>query len=324
MDEAPAAQVGAKAPRRRRTAIIIAVLIVIGIVALVIGFIGRPTAAASGASLTAQAQLGEVEVSVSASGPLVYEAVYAIGPETDPVIVEEAGAATGTGIASRGYTTSAVDVAPGDTVAAGETVATVTDADDESVSVTTPVAGTVLTVPARAGTDAATVATVGAGETVVSLQISEYDVTDLAVDQEVELELLATGDTFAGSVRSVSPTAQDVEGIQRYTVLISSDELPEDARPGMTVSATIIVDAVTDVITVPSAAVTTLGDLSTVQVVTGDGATELRTVEVGLEGNSTVEITSGLDAGEEVVVGTDGEIPSDTGVPFGPGGFGAP
>jgi hypothetical protein len=77
---------------------------------------------------------------------------------------------------------------------------------------------------------------------------------------------------------------------------------------------TITTGEVTDVLTVSSAAITTLSGASTVSVQTGisDGETtaETRTVEVGLVGDATTEIVSGLEAGEVVMLPESGGLPS--------------
>ena len=55
------------------------------------------------------------------------------------------------------------------------------------------------------------------------------------------------------------------------------------------------------VVSVPSAAISTVGGVSTVKVRT-NGVDETRTVVTGLKGDGTTEITSGLEAGDQVVM----------------------
>jgi len=43
-----------------------------------------------------------------------------------------------------------------------------------------------------------------------------------------------------------------------------------------------------------------------------DGSTSVRTVEIGVQGDSLTEITSGLTAGETVVVSVDTEVGTTT------------
>lgn len=310
---------------RRRRVIVIAILALIGTAALIIGFLGRPSAPASAESLTAVVESGDVSVTVSASGTLVHELVYSVSPESDPVIIERAGVSTGAGSSAPGYRTERLTVTTGQAVSEGSRLAIVLDGDDEQISVGSPAAGTVVEILTAAGADASTIAKIGAGGTLVSLPVSEYDVSTIDIGQSVDLQLSSTEESFVGEVASIGTLAQDDGGVQRYTVLVSADSLPDAARVGMTVTATITIDEVVSVLTVPSSAVSTIGEVRTVQVVAADGSIDVRTVELGLQGDSRVEIVSGLSLGDEVVIGVDGDIPADSGVSFGPGGgFGAP
>ncbi len=71
----------------------------------------------------------------------------------------------------------------------------------------------------------------------------------------------------------------------------------------MTAEVKIFIDEATDVLTVPSSAVTEDGDTSFVRVQGPAGRIEKRKVEVGLDNKTTAEIQSGLEKGERVVVG---------------------
>ena len=79
--------------------------------------------------------------------------------------------------------------------------------------------------------------------------------------------------------------------------------LPEDfqLREGLTVTVTILVDARTDVLLVPSSAITSQGGQTYVQVVKGD-VTEERAIETGISDWQYTEVTIGLSEGEQVVV----------------------
>jgi len=79
--------------------------------------------------------------------------------------------------------------------------------------------------------------------------------------------------------------------------------LPEDfqLREGLTVTVTILVDARTDVLLVPSSAITSQGGQTYVQVVKGD-ATEERAIETGISDWQYTEVINGLSEGEQVVV----------------------
>jgi len=80
-------------------------------------------------------------------------------------------------------------------------------------------------------------------------------------------------------------------------------------------------DSVTNVLYVPSAAVTSFGGQSFVTVV--DGKTQTQTpVQVGVVGDTSTEITSGVSEGEQILLSSRTASTSTTGTRGGTGGFG--
>jgi macrolide-specific efflux system membrane fusion protein len=73
-------------------------------------------------------------------------------------------------------------------------------------------------------------------------------------------------------------------------------------RPGMSVSARVIVRRARDVVRIPQQAVVDRGGGSSVTVRTASGALRPRPVELGLAGATFVEVRSGLRAGERILV----------------------
>src|SRR5262249_27010760 len=111
-----------------------------------------------------------------------------------------------------------------------------------------------------------------------------------------------------------------------YAVTITLDSLPDGVRIGQTTTVSVVVAQSDNVIRVPVAAVRTTGGAHTVDVVAPDGTHETRRVEVGVQGDQFVEITSGLDVGERVApnMATTGGTNGRNGFPGGgfPGGGG--
>ncbi|MBI4296445.1 MAG: HlyD family efflux transporter periplasmic adaptor subunit [Chloroflexi bacterium] len=73
-------------------------------------------------------------------------------------------------------------------------------------------------------------------------------------------------------------------------------------RAGLTVTVNILVNSKTGVLLVPSRAIARQGTSRTVKVIKADGATETRTVQVGINDSQNTEVTSGLSEGEKVLV----------------------
>jgi multidrug efflux pump subunit AcrA (membrane-fusion protein) len=293
-------------------------LIVVGVAAIIVGFAFRPTSNTSASALTATVSTGDVTLSVSASGSVVDEFTYGIAPGAT-ALIEQAGVTLGATPNAQGFKTSAVKVSAGDHVKAGTVLATVIDATGNTVLVKSPTKGIVRSVTTAARASASTVATIGSGRELVSVAVSEYDVSKLKVGQTVDLTLGATKAAITGDVISVGQAADATSGVKQYQVLIAPTNLPDTARIGMTVTASINVSSATGVLSVPSTAITTIAGHSIVRVVQKDGSTVPTPVTLGLVGDSTVEIKSGLAAGDVVTIGTTGTIPATTSGGFGGG-----
>jgi macrolide-specific efflux system membrane fusion protein len=109
----------------------------------------------------------------------------------------------------------------------------------------------------------------------------------------------------AGEVTEVGAMADASSGVASYPVTVAFTDDSGDYNVGATVIVEITYDEREDVVQAPAMAVTTADGTSTVTVRSDDGDEE-RTVDTGLTSGSMVEITSGLEAGEQVVVTVPG------------------
>ncbi|MFC0029241.1 efflux RND transporter periplasmic adaptor subunit [Micromonospora chaiyaphumensis] len=138
----------------------------------------------------------------------------------------------------------------------------------------------------------------------VSASVAEADATKLKVGQAATVTWNAlAGATATGKLTSIDPNASTSNNVVTYGVVFSLDRLPDGVRAGQTVEVSATVGQVDDVVYVNSAALTTVGNRHTVTVLQ-NGRQVTRTVEVGLTGDQAVEITSGLEVGEQVVLKT--------------------
>lgn len=145
------------------------------------------------------------------------------------------------------------------------------------------------------------------------ISVNELDINKIRVGQKVEITADAVeGQTFSGVVDKVNINGTTASGSTNYPVTVLVDGTPEELKPGMNVSAKIIVEDAGSVLCVPVEAVSRGADgASTVQVA-GPGALddkgnltdpsklETRTVTLGRSDESYIEILSGLDEGEVV------------------------
>jgi macrolide-specific efflux system membrane fusion protein len=127
--------------------------------------------------------------------------------------------------------------------------------------------------------------------------------------------------SVTGEVVEVGQVADASSGVASYPVTVAFSDDSGDYNVGATVSVEITYDQVVDAVQIPSFAVTTTDGVSTVTVST-DGGEETRTVTTGLTEGTMVQITSGLEAGEEVIISFP-EGPGGGGGQGGPPAFGA-
>ncbi|PWK85413.1 macrolide-specific efflux system membrane fusion protein [Lentzea atacamensis] len=137
---------------------------------------------------------------------------------------------------------------------------------------------------------------------VLHANVSESDVSKLKADQAatVTVNAMAT-QPIQAKVAQVDLTPTTSNNVVQYGVTLSLTAPPAGLRPGQSASVEITVSQVSNVLAVPAAAVQTVGNQSTVQVME-NGVETRKTVEVGVRGDQYVEIKSGLTAGEEVVL----------------------
>jgi macrolide-specific efflux system membrane fusion protein len=137
----------------------------------------------------------------------------------------------------------------------------------------------------------------------VSGYFAEADATKLKAGQATTVAWSALANARAtGKVASISPTASTQNGVNSYQVLTSLDSLPDGIRLGQTTTVTVTVGEADGILRLPTSAVRAVGGRFTVQLVTGTNQTQTTIVEVGVQGDTFDEITSGLDEGARVAI----------------------
>ncbi|WP_295626841.1 efflux RND transporter periplasmic adaptor subunit [uncultured Intestinimonas sp.] len=147
------------------------------------------------------------------------------------------------------------------------------------------------------------------------VSINELDINKIQVGQKVEITADALdGQSFTGTVDKVNINGTTTNGTTNYPVTVLVDGTPEELKPGMNVSARIIVEDVGSVLCVPVEAVSRGQDGTSLVTVAGPGAVdetgnvvdptklETREVTLGRNDNTYIEILSGLEEGETVYI----------------------
>ncbi|MFI5625952.1 efflux RND transporter periplasmic adaptor subunit [Nocardioides sp. NPDC051685] len=183
-----------------------------------------------------------------------------------------------------------------------------------------PASGTVASVSvekgdsASAGTDAVTL--IAKGLTSVELTVSATQVEQLEVGQVAEVTPAGAEQFLPGKVTLVGQVPDTSSGSSTFPVTVTLDETGLDLLAGNMATVDVVVGSTEDVLTIPASAL----DSGSVTVVDGD-RTERRQVTTGLVGATRIEVTDGLQKGEQVVLADlSQELPSgDTSGQGGPG-----
>jgi macrolide-specific efflux system membrane fusion protein len=150
----------------------------------------------------------------------------------------------------------------------------------------------------------------------VVASFAEADAVKIKVKQAATVVLNADPNTnLAATLTSISPTPVTSNGVVSYSAYFALTKLPAGTRMGQTANVTVQTAKATNVLFVPSTAVTTTGGTYTVTLPDGGGT---KPVQVGVRGDSFTQITSGLKEGDKVEL-IQGPIGGGTGA----GGQGA-
>ena len=199
-----------------------------------------------------------------------------------------------------------------------------------------PMSGTVVAVNVRAGQTLVSsqqapviLRIADLGTMTVWAQVSEADVPRLAVGMPVYFNTLGLPDRrWSGRVRQVLPTPETVNNVVLYNVLFDVANADGALRPQMSAQVFFRVASAENAVSIPPAALQVPARVATTAAagkdkakakakgktgekthearyvvrVLRDGKVEERAVTVGLQTRMQVHVTSGLAAGEEVVL----------------------
>jgi membrane fusion protein, multidrug efflux system len=141
---------------------------------------------------------------------------------------------------------------------------------------------------------------------VAYIYMAEKDALGMKPGREARITLKANEDVrFKGRIRQISPVVDAATGTVKVTV--EAVNPPDIVRPGGFVTVDIVRETRQAALTIPREAV--LRELRTAHVfVAKNGKAERRDVTLGLEEGSRIEVTSGIAAGEKVVVAGQGSL----------------
>jgi macrolide-specific efflux system membrane fusion protein len=135
----------------------------------------------------------------------------------------------------------------------------------------------------------------------VKAGFSEADSAKVKVGQVVSVTFDAlAGVRASGKVVSIDTVPTTVNNVVTYYAIVTLDSPDAQIKPGLTASVSVTVLGKENVLVLPTTAVTARGTNATVQV-RKDGKLTPTQITIGLRGDETIEIASGLAAGDQVV-----------------------
>lgn len=168
-----------------------------------------------------------------------------------------------------------------------------------------PFDGLLAKVNVKAGDSAAgtVIATVITKQQIAEIALNEIDVSKIKIGDKVNLTFDAVeGLSISARIAGIDSLGAVSQGVVTYKVIISFDTQDSRIKPGMTVNAVIITDALTDVLLAPNSAIKSSAGVSYVQILDATGQPQNLPVQVGVANDTDTEITGGLIEGQQVII----------------------
>jgi len=156
----------------------------------------------------------------------------------------------------------------------------------------------------------------------VTTNVAEADAASVQDGQSASITFSASGATATGRVTAVAVDGTTSNNVVNYPVTVTLTSVPKGVRPGATASVVITTSTATDVLELPTAAITSLGSRYTVTLVKGT-TRQVTPIEVGVAGGTTTVVTGGLSESDTVELPTTTPSTTTGGLPgFGGAGLG--
>jgi RND family efflux transporter MFP subunit len=139
----------------------------------------------------------------------------------------------------------------------------------------------------------------------IEVDIPESDVVKLKLQDSVSTTLDAYGDdvVFTGKVIAIDPASTEVQDVVYYRVKVTLDDTSRDIKSGMTANVTVGTATRENVLYIPGRAVRTNNGSGKFVKILEAGQPKDMPVKLGLRADDGfVEITEGLNGGEEVII----------------------
>ena len=170
-----------------------------------------------------------------------------------------------------------------------------------------PAIGTITSIEGEEGeialVNSIIVSMISSGCFQIEANVSETEVAKVKLLDKVEMTLDALGpdENFIGQIIKIDPAETIVSGVIYYKVTSVFNAEDERIKPGMTVNLDIQTEKKENVLYLPYYLIKEKNGDKYVLVMENNEVKE-KIIEIGLEGENSIEIISGLEEGESIVV----------------------
>ena len=134
--------------------------------------------------------------------------------------------------------------------------------------------------------------------------LNEIDIAQVQIGQKTILKFDAVEDlSITGEVVEIDTLGTVSQGVVSYDVKITFDIQDERIKPGMSLSADIIIESKRNILIIPGTAIKTMAEDSYVEVLV-NSQPQSRTITTGLSDDINVEVIEGLEEGEQIITQT--------------------
>lgn len=137
----------------------------------------------------------------------------------------------------------------------------------------------------------------------VTGSVSDAEVNEIADGQQAQVVPAGSQEAITGQVTSIAEEATVSSGVATFPVTVTLSQNSPSLRAGMSATVNVVVNQVVQVVTVPTSAVHTTANGSTVTLLV-NGAPQVRSVQVGASDALRTQILSGVSVGDQVVIAT--------------------
>jgi RND family efflux transporter MFP subunit len=142
----------------------------------------------------------------------------------------------------------------------------------------------------------------------IVIAVGEGDINKISLGQPAVVKLDAVDDReYAGIVNRFDSQGTIIQGVVKFNVYLAITDPDGQPKPGMTVDVDITTRELSDVLSVPNAAVKPYQKGRAVRRLGSKGQIEYLPVKIGVRGKEFTQILEGLTEGQEIIVALSNE-----------------